>query len=63
MNSSGKAGKMDQKDSNALFAALYGDNNGKVDFLEFCTFLGVCGEELEVARTMTVARDNNEHQV
>ncbi|KAL3930999.1 MAG: hypothetical protein SGBAC_011512 [Bacillariaceae sp.] len=31
---SGKAGAMDQKDFNALFAALDSDNNGQVDFLE-----------------------------
>jgi hypothetical protein len=48
--SSGKAGEMNQKDFNALFEALDTDGNGKVDFLEFCSFLSMCGEEFRVAR-------------
>lgn len=50
--SSGQAGEMDEKDFNALFAALDVDKNEKVDFLEFCNFLSTCGQEYGAARTM-----------
>jgi hypothetical protein len=55
--SSGKAGEMNQKDFNALFEALDTDGNGKVDFLEFCSFLSMCGEEFQVAREDHFAAD------
>eukprot|EP00540_Astrosyne_radiata_P022821 CAMPEP_0116832214 /NCGR_PEP_ID=MMETSP0418-20121206/5770_1 /TAXON_ID=1158023 /ORGANISM="Astrosyne radiata, Strain 13vi08-1A" /LENGTH=161 /DNA_ID=CAMNT_0004461555 /DNA_START=329 /DNA_END=814 /DNA_ORIENTATION=+ len=48
--SSGKAGEMDQKDFDALFAAVDLDKNGTVDFLEFCAFMGKCDEEYRAAQ-------------
>eukprot|EP00978_Attheya_sp_CCMP212_P014244 scaffold36212_cov53-Attheya_sp.AAC.2 len=47
--SSGKAGTMSEKDFGALFNALDIDKNGQVDFLEFCHFLTVCGQEFDHA--------------
>jgi len=47
---SGKAGEMDQKDFDALFAAIDLDRNGEVDFVEFCAFLGQCDNEYRAAR-------------
>ena len=60
--SSGKAGAMDEKDFNALFAALDTDGNGEVDFLEFCTYLSVCGQDIKIAREelQTLPQDRNE---
>jgi len=48
--SSGKAGEMEKKDFDALFAAMDLDHNGDVDFVEFCAFLGKCDEEYRAAR-------------
>lgn len=48
--SSGKAGEMDQKDFDALFAAIDLDKNGTVDFLEFCAFMGKCDNEYRAVR-------------
>jgi hypothetical protein len=42
--SSGKAGDMNINDFDALFAAMDIDKNGKVDFMEFCAFMSLCGE-------------------
>mmetsp|Transcript_22800 Transcript_22800/g.52763 ORF Transcript_22800/g.52763 Transcript_22800/m.52763 type:complete len:332 (+) Transcript_22800:322-1317(+) len=47
---SGKAGEMDQKDFDALFAAIDLDRNGEVDFVEFCAFMGKCEDEYRAAR-------------
>jgi len=44
---SGKAGELDERDFNALFSAIDLDGNGKVDFLEFCAFMGKCDLEFE----------------
>ena len=46
---SGKAGTMDKKDFEVMFKALDVDNNGTIDFLEFCTFLTACGKERDTA--------------
>mmetsp|Transcript_26220 Transcript_26220/g.60923 ORF Transcript_26220/g.60923 Transcript_26220/m.60923 type:complete len:214 (-) Transcript_26220:297-938(-) len=48
--SSGKAGEMDQRDFDALFAAMDLDHNGDVDFVEFCAFLGKCDAEYRAVR-------------
>jgi len=48
--SSGKAGEMDKKDFDALFAAIDLDKSGSVDFLEFCAFMGKCDDEYRAAR-------------
>jgi hypothetical protein len=49
--SSGKAGELSESDFNALFAAIDLDQNGSVDFMEFCTFMGQCSDEYRSART------------
>jgi len=49
--SSRKAGELDKKDFDALFAAIDLDKNGTVDFLEFCAFMGKCDQEYRAART------------
>ena len=49
--SSGKAGNsMNRKDFDALFVAMDVDNNGSVDFLEFCNFMSMCGKQFDDAR-------------
>jgi len=48
--SSGKAGEMERKDFDAMFAAIDLDHNGEVDFVEFCAFLGKCDVEYRAAR-------------
>jgi hypothetical protein len=48
--SSGKAGELSETDFNALFAAIDLDQNGTVDFMEFCTFMGKCSEEYRAVR-------------
>lgn len=48
--STGKAGDVDKRDFDALFAAIDLDKNGTVDFLEFCAFMGKCHDEYRVAR-------------
>jgi Ca2+-binding EF-hand superfamily protein len=48
--STGKAGDISQSDFNSLFAAIDLDNNGTVDFLEFCTFMGQCSDEYRFER-------------
>merc|ERR1712232_820215 len=40
---SGKAGKLSESDFHAMWTALDFDHSGKVDFIEFCTFLSRCG--------------------
>lgn len=44
---SGHAGDLSESDFNALFAAIDLDDNGQVDFLEFCTFMGKCNEDFD----------------
>jgi len=44
---SGKAGKLSNNDFNAMWVALDFDHSGKVDFIEFCTFLSRCGQEYD----------------
>ena len=39
---SGKFGEMDEKDFNVLYIALDADGDGRVDYLEFCSFLRLC---------------------
>lgn len=46
----GKAGEMNKKDFDALFAAMDIDRNGTVNFLEFCSYMSICGEEYKQAR-------------
>jgi Ca2+-binding EF-hand superfamily protein len=48
--STGKAGDISESDFNSLFAAIDLDNNGTVDFLEFCTFMGQCSDEYRFER-------------
>jgi hypothetical protein len=48
--STGKAGDISESDFNSLFAAIDLDNNGTVDFLEFCTFMGQCSDEYRYER-------------
>lgn len=48
--STGKAGNISESDFKALWAAIDIDESGKVDFLEFCTFLGKCHDEYDNAR-------------
>jgi len=70
--SSGKAGEMDQRDFDALFAAMDLDKSGSVDFLEFCAFMGKCHDEYEnaragesrvVARRSIVAQSASRHRL
>lgn len=51
---SGKIGTMSETDFNALFVALDVDQNGTVDFTEFCAFMAQCGnvyDEVEAKLT------------
>jgi len=70
--SSGKAGEMEQRDFDALFAAMDLDKSGSVDFLEFCAFMGKCHDEYEnaragesrvVARRSIVAQSASRHRL
>lgn len=47
--SSGKGGDMTKSDFEALFAAMDIDRDGKVNFLEFCNFLSLCGGDIDEA--------------
>lgn len=47
--SSGKAGELSESDFNALFAVIDADDNGYVDFVEFCAFLAKCHDEFRAA--------------
>lgn len=44
--STGKAGEISEKDFNALFSAMDVQQRGKVNFVEFCSFLSECSGEL-----------------
>ena len=44
---SGKFGEMDEKDFNVLYLALDADGDGKVDYLEFCSFLRLCAGNIK----------------
>jgi hypothetical protein len=48
--SSEKAGKIEESDFDALFAAMDINDRGKVNFVDFCTFLGQCQDEFREAR-------------
>mgnify|MGYP000403906722 CR=1 FL=1 len=54
--SSGKAGEMNESDFNALFAAIDLQKKGKVDFLEFCTFMAGCHEDFEKVKNRESVR-------
>ena len=54
--STGKAGEMSKSDFNALFTAIDLDNNGTVDFLEFCSFIAKCNGEYAKANKARIAR-------
>jgi hypothetical protein len=43
--SDGKVGDLSESDFNSLFAAIDLDQNGTVDFLELCTFMGKYSDE------------------
>jgi hypothetical protein len=47
---SGKAGEISESDFDALFSAMDVKDRGKVNFVEFCTFLGDCQDEFREAR-------------
>jgi len=44
---SGKMGSISDSDFAPLWSAMDIDNDGKIDFVEFCTFLSSCGKEIE----------------
>merc|ERR1712137_521386 len=61
---SGKAGKLSESDFNAMWTALDFDHSGKVDFIEFCTFLSHCGseyDELTVHQGTLSREDKHKH--
>mmetsp|Transcript_10105 Transcript_10105/g.26838 ORF Transcript_10105/g.26838 Transcript_10105/m.26838 type:complete len:472 (-) Transcript_10105:8-1423(-) len=60
---SGKAGKLSQSDFNAMWVALDLDHSGKVDIIEFCTFLSRCGGEYdEVANNQGALSREDKHK-
>lgn len=49
---SGKVNKMDEKDFNALFAALDTDGDGTVSFMEFCAYMGKCYDDFDKLKSV-----------
>lgn len=45
--STGKAGELSEKDFNALFDAMDVQKRGKVNFVEFCSYLSDCSKEIK----------------
>lgn len=60
---SGKSGKLSKNDFNAMWAALDFDHSGKVDIIEFVTFLSRCGGEYdEVADHQGTLSKDDKHK-
>ena len=48
--STGEADEIAESDFDALWVVMDADDSGKVDFLEFCAFVGQCHDEYDTAR-------------